>query len=357
MSKNLNLTNKTIWQQSCGNGDREYSQICLKHNVILNGPGFTGKLEKQNIKDLRSDGLTSKKVTDLNRFCFDMKDGDYVVLRLGKEKIFAFGIVVGDYEWNDIFSDVDGWDLQHVRRVCWLWSSEQPKEFRNNEIKWGDTTQIMDSPVIRQWIDSLNLEEPSADKIALAELPQEDSDDVPSIESISEFLYDKGMSNNSIVALVNVIDDLHMIAKWYQKQDQPSEFETEAYLIIPLLRALGWTPQKMAIEWNHVDISLFDKLPRNDENLIAVVEAKKKNNSCLTAYSQAERYSQNKTNCNRLVVTDGLRYGVFIKDIDTYQLFAYMNLTEFKSQYHIYDCAGIEEALWAMSPDWHRTDI
>ena len=80
-----------------------------------------------------------------------------------------------------------------------------------------------------------------------------------------------------------MIDELVRIAKWYQKDNQkdnnPSEFETVAYLAVPLLRALGWTPQKMAIEWNNVDIALFNQLPREDKNLNVVVEAKKKGNS------------------------------------------------------------------------------
>ena len=87
---------------------------------------------------------------------------------------------------------------------------------------------------------------------------------------------------------------------------------------------------------------------------MADVEAKRKGNSCLTAFSQAERYSQNKKNCNRLVVTDGLRYGVFIKNQEGfYKLHAYMNLTEFKNEYVVYECHGINEALWAMTPDWN----
>src|SRR5216684_1647323 len=43
----------------------------------------------------------------------------------------------------------------------------------------------------------------------------------------------------------------------------------------------GWTPQKMSVEWNQVDVALFSELPRNDEHLHVVVEAKKMDNSCL----------------------------------------------------------------------------
>jgi len=145
-----------------------------------------------------------------------------------------------------------------------------------------------------------------------------------------------------------------MIAKWYHKERDPSEFETEAYLVVPLLRALGWTPQKMALEWNKVDIALFDRLPRDNANLIAVVEAKKKGTSCLTAMSQAQRYASAMENCTRLIVTDGLRYGVFIKERGSvdYLLHAYMNLTDYRREYPVYSCKGVCEALWAMTPDW-----
>lgn len=108
----------------------------------------------------------------------------------------------------------------------------------------------------------------------------------------------------------------------------------------------------MELEWNHVDIALFNKLPRSDRNLMAVVEAKKKDNSCLTAYSQAYEYTKDRLSCNRLIVSDGLRYGVYIKKDDDYLLPAYMNLTNFKSDYPIYKCRGICEALWAMTPEW-----
>jgi predicted Mrr-cat superfamily restriction endonuclease len=59
-----------------------------------------------------------------------MADGDLVVLRVGTAKVAAVGQVVGNYEWHDGFGDVDGWNLQHVRRVRWLWKNPvSPKAF------------------------------------------------------------------------------------------------------------------------------------------------------------------------------------------------------------------------------------
>lgn len=345
---------RTYWQQGGGDGDRVYCDICFKYSVILNGPGYAGELTDEVEKKMISEKISSRKISDLRRFCYDMKDGDIVVLRVGTKEIHGVGIIVGDYEWNNIFSDVDGWDMQHCRRVHWLWKAEgniNPRTFPVYTLKQGDTTQKLDSQEVENWIHGLGLNFNIKELLPI--LPN-DNDIETNIEDISDYLYEKGVAGNSIKTLLDVIDDLHMIAKWYKRTPAPSEFETEAYLIIPLLRALGWTPQKMAVEWNRVDIALFDKLPREDGNLIAVVEAKRKGNSCLTAFSQAEEYSKNKIRCNRLIVTDGIRYGIFTKDGDQYKRHAYMNLTEFKEKYEIYECAGIKEALWAMTPDWYK---
>ena len=99
-------------------------------------------------------------------------------------------------------------------------------------------------------------------------------------------------------------------------------------------------------------MALFDQLPREDQNLAVVVEAKKKDNSCLTAQSQAQRYADGKHKCLRLIVTDGLRYGVYVKDEETYILKAYFNLTELREAYPIYDCGGVKQALTMMTPEW-----
>lgn len=156
------------------------------------------------------------------------------------------------------------------------------------------------------------------------------------------------------------IDELVRIAKWYERADldrRPAEHETVAYLVVPLLRALGWTPQRMGIEWNKVDVALFGRLPRSSENLLAVVEAKRRGDSCLSARSQAEDYitKTGASACRRLVVTDGSRYGVYVRDGDrgfSAQPTAYLNLARMMHAYPIFGCKGAAEALLRMSADW-----
>ena len=157
-------------------------------------------------------------------------------------------------------------------------------------------------------------------------------------------------------ATIDEIDELVRIARWYQITANPSEFETIAYLVVPLLRTLGWTPQKMAIEWKKIDVALFSKLPRGEENLSVVVEAKPKDWSCLTAKSQAQNYVEQvgMASCKRLIVTDGLRYGVYLRKDGVFESnpTAYLNLTNLRLKYPILHCSGAKEALLMMSADW-----
>ena len=341
------MSERKYWQQAAGDNDRDYADICLKWDVVLNGPGYAGKWP-QCVQKLKNDGRSSRKMTDLRRFSKDMKDGDIVVLRSGTAKVRGVGVIIGNYEWKELFSDVDGWNLQHVRRVKWLWKGLE--KFKTYTLKQGDTTQELDSDEVLQWIESLNLDFKS--KHVPIDLPEE-KDYRIQFNAVSEYLFDQGISSNSIEILSKEIDELTRIAKWYQRSDDsPSEFETVAYLAVPLLRALGWTPQKMAIEWNNVDVALFSQLPRSDEGLSVIVEAKKKDNSCLTAFLQAKTYADGKENCQRLIVTDGLRYGVYLKREELFVLYAYFNITELKSAYPIYECYGVKEALKVMAPEW-----
>jgi len=346
----MNIENTEIWQQASGNKNRDYAQLCLDWDVVLNGPGYAGKWP-ECIDLLKKDKACSeRKLTDVRRFCSTINSGDIIVLRSGTNSVRGVGRVIGEYAWMDSFSDVDGWDLQHVRRVQWLWKGDQ--HFDTYDLKLGDTTQKLTSQPVKEWLRNLDISDP-VNPQELQELPEANGRNVTQQE-IAEYLFEKGVSSNSIECLMQEFGELLRIAKWYSGNAHPSEFETEAYLIIPILRALGWTPQKMAIEWHHVDIALFDNLPRKDENLSVVVEAKKKGNSCLTAQSQAQGYAQSRESCKRLFVSDGLRYGIYVKDEETrtYILKAYFNLLNLKEEYPIYKCFGIKDALMIMSPEW-----
>jgi len=353
----MDITGKVIWQQAAGDTDRNYSDLCLRWGVILNGPGYAGSWPDCG-KLLRSDDWSSRKVTDLKRFAEEMKDGDLVVLRIGTSTVLGVGQIVGSYEWRDEFGDVDGWDLQHIRRVRWMWTGrDNPKTFETYALKQGDTTQKLNDGPVTDWLSTLSISDDALSR-PIIDLPGQSKSTDITVTEISEFLFDRGVASASITALLSEIGELTRIAKWYKRsKSNPSEHETVAYLVVPLLRALGWTPQRMAVEWNYVDVALFERLPRSDETLRVVVEAKKMNNSCLSAMSQAMSYSDGKAACHRLIVTDGLRYGVYTRNkLEAFRLYAYMNLTRLRHDYPIYECNGAEEALLAMAPEWNSSE-
>jgi len=349
----MDTSGKTIWQQAAGDNDRNYVDLCLKWNVILNGPGYAGPWP--GCKDiLLADGISLRKIADIRRFSEEMQPGDLVVLRLGTASAYGVGQVVGPYTWSDEFGDVDGWRLEHVRRVRWLWHSiEAPKVFDNYAMNLGDTTQRLPlDGAVANWLDELDVPK-EAWTCALASLHDSVVKSEITVERISSFLFDYGVASASITALLGEIGELTRIANWYQRSSMPSEHETVAYLVVPLLRALGWTPQRMAVEWNRVDVALFERLPRADESLRVVVEAKKMSNSCLSAKSQAMSYAQLRPQCHRLIVTDGMRYGVYVRSAaEPFKLHAYMNLARLRGEYPVYGCGGAEDALLAMAPEW-----
>ena len=271
------------------------------------------------------------------------------------------GRVEGDPIWLDDFGDIDGWDIQFVRRVRWLWKAAngQPKQFEPYALKFGDTVQKLrrEGPVY-EWL----LETPEQD-MGMPELLAsfcEPEERVPEIDldSVAEYLFDEGIAAGAINNLTANMRGLQQIASWYGRtQTKPSEAETLTYLVVPLLRTLGWTPQRMAVEWEKIDIALFERLPRNDDNLAVVVEVKKFGKSCLTAASQASQYAleQHRDKCRRLIVTDGIRYGVYLKTGDNSfpdTPAAYMSLDRMVTDYPAVGCKGTPEALKLLAADW-----
>jgi len=355
----MDITGSKIWQIAAGDTNRNYADLCLDWDVVLNGPGMEGPWPDCQDALLNKLKLTSKKISDIQRFAEDVKDGDLVVLRMGTTDVFGIGFIVGDYLYNEEFGDIDGWNLEHLRRVRWVWDYRKhqgtPQHFKTYSLKWGDTVQRLNAPAVENWIKSISISSAALNR-PMVELPQSSRD--ISIKKISEYLFDKGISSAAISNVAEQLDELVRIATWYERTNTyPSEIETIAYLVIPLLRALGWIPQKMGVEWNNVDIALFKALPRVDKNLSVVLEAKRKSFSCLTAQLLAQSYAtqSNRGTCKRLIVTDGIRYGVYCRNGGKFQDHpeAYLNITRLREDYPLLKCKGAKDAFLYLSADWN----
>ncbi|WP_194192228.1 hypothetical protein [Clostridium chrysemydis] len=117
------------WQISAGDGSVDLSDIFIKLNVALQGPGDYGDYFDNRIlyKDLGTSGKVVKT------FAEDVKIGDRLILKRKKlntedtSEIVAVGEVLGPYRYEPVFSDVEleGLGLQHCRRVKWYVPKEE----------------------------------------------------------------------------------------------------------------------------------------------------------------------------------------------------------------------------------------
>ena len=332
----MDIKNKTIWQHAAGDWGHSHEDLCLKYDVILTG-------------ETRSITIFKDK----------MQEGDIVVLKLGRSTVCGVG-VTGQYEHFEVFDDIDGWWLGHTRRVQWLWR-EKPYNFQGLPLVVATTARLYNTDVI-QWLGDLGL---TVDEHEYKHADLPDLGDKVTSDAIATYLFNKGIASDSIRNLLDPNGGFLQIAKWYDEwewNDRPSEHETVSHLVVPLLRILGWTPQRMALEWNRIDVALFSRLPRNDNDLAVVLEAKKVREPCLSwAKEQAMEYVKKHSlaNCLRVIVTDGLRYGVFTRNQNgEFNLYAYLNLRNLRTNYAIYDCyaidgcKGAKEAIFAMTPEW-----
>lgn len=353
----MNIEGITVWQHAAGDWGHEHVDTCLEWEAILIGPG--DRLWAETERDHQRDEVVA--------FCEKMQSGDIVVLKMGRREIYGVGYIAG-YEWCDEFNDVDGWNLGHTRRVRWVWTykenNNKVKKFNGLPLARSTTCRVHQATILN-WLRNLDAVDHDPD-YAYRELPEEQKN--VTREDIAKYLFDMGIASDSIRNLLDQHGEFLRIANWYNEhwKEWPSEHETVSHLVVPLLRILGWTPPRMALEWKmegkreRMDLALFTGLQPDTEearvvnNLGVVVEAKSLFTSCLSwAVDQAEGYAQNIENCRRLIVTDGLRYGVFTRrEGEEFALFAYLNLIRLRSNYPVYNCKGAKEAIFAMTPEW-----
>ncbi len=154
----MNIEGKTIWQVAAGNGSStHYADKCLAQGVIVVGPGHCGAWPHCE-PCLRQDGVSSRRIGIVKRFAETMKSGDIVVLRVGTQHVYGVGELVGGYSWSNDFGNMDGWDLQHFRRVRWLRHQDgAPKTFPVYALKLGNSVQRLISSEVRQWLEALEI--------------------------------------------------------------------------------------------------------------------------------------------------------------------------------------------------------
>jgi hypothetical protein len=81
-------------------------------------------------------------------------------------------------------------------------------------------------------------------------------------------------------------------------------------------RLLGWVEKQIRIEWEHRDVVLFASphTQKGKDELLILIETKRPGDGLGDAPErQAADYAKKNLTCDRLVVTDGIRYKMFTK--------------------------------------------
>jgi hypothetical protein len=343
----MELKGKTLWQVGAGDTERSYGDICIRCDVMIAGPGDPGVYEESryaHLSDIRH---------SLRRFCKEARRGDIVLLRLGTGGLLAVGEVADDVaEWLETFADVDGWDLQHARRVRWFPNTERtfPPRTLGGQVR---TFAAVNVEAVRAWVEKLEIPESERTR-ELRPLPA--SGTSLHEAELGRRLFIEGLPSEHVDKLMATFSSLQRVASWYWNETKrpagrPSEQETICYLVIPLLLSLGWSQQTAAVQWNWVDVALFDGMPPTRASLACVVEAKPLGRSVFSPVGQARNYAlqPGQERCDRLIVTDGIRYALHRRSGGDFALKAYLNILKMRDCYPVLSCGGAVDAVIGMA--------
>jgi len=343
----MDIKNKNLWQVGAGDTERSYGELCIEFDVMAIGPGDPGPFDEGKysyLGDIKN---------SIRRFYREAQRDDTVLLRLGTGQILAVGVIVDDKPtWMEEFGDIDGWDLQHVRRVRWFPDTKKdfPAKTLGGQVRTFANVSV---PAVRNWVEQLKISKEACER-PLATLPETSA--FLNDEELGHQLFLEGLPSEYIDNMTSVLKSIRRVATWYWNKEKrpkgrPSEHETVSYLVMPLLFALGWSHQTAAIEWNGIDIALFERMPPEDVTLTCVVEAKSLDKSVFSPLGQAKNYASGngRDYCKRLVVTDGIRYTYFKREKADFELHAYLNILRMRKQYPLYKCGGAVEAVIGMA--------
>lgn len=307
-----------VWQIAAGEKDRNYIDLFLNYDVMFMGPGRFGSYDKNIYESLEKDKTIGRGIArQLRQFCTEVRDNDIVLLRLGAQAK-AIGLIkpakptaMRGYIWEPTFDDVFGWDLQHARRVVWQHhlTDELQKIQKNRRLFYyrGSTFSKVHKRLEGQ-LQNLFKQCKSRDLKPLPSLPKP-----LTLEDLGTELFSKGLPNEDVDKFMLAIQRQKRLMKWYGKNGKqckrPSEHEVVAHMILPLLLALGWSEQLLAVEWRKVDLAAFGCTPTVPTNCCLVCEAKGYGHGLQNIFTQATTYVKKLglDNCKKILLTEGAR--------------------------------------------------
>jgi len=344
MIMKLNIEGKSIWQIGSGDSSRDYSNVFLDFGVALVGPGDPGdgrNPETENYYKANPD------IKNWGKILSQVKKGNWIVLRSGQRIIKAVGEVTSDYDYSEIFRDTDGWDLQHFVKVDWY----LPKK----EISFDKSVLVRST--LTGCYNKLVLERIKSEEFekhpAIADLKKLIVPKEITIDDISQSLIDFGVRIQDAENIASTIERIIKLTNWYhQKDPYVLEHEIRTFLVVPLLISLGWSEQKLKIEYNKIDVAVFKKpfegKYKTDPQII--IETKRFHDGLSFTDEQAKQYSKDYPTCKMLITTNGFRYKIFEKQNDKFIETAYLFLSKLREHHFLNPkIGGAVKALLKMS--------
>jgi hypothetical protein len=157
-------------------------------------------------------------------------------------------------------------------------------------------------------------------------------------EDLIDCLIDNGLRPGDAETVIQTIWRIRRLGRWYEKHGKDlSEHEIRTFLIVPILLALGWSEQKIKIEWKNTDLSFFSRIYNRGDEPCMILESKRMGEGLGYAERQVQRYANDMPGCKRLIVSDGIRYYLYLKQGENCNfqedLKAYMNLLRLKDRH------------------------
>lgn len=309
------------FQLMSGDASRDFSRVMFDFGVAIVGPGDHGPVPEK--KDFYIEiGQWSKF-----SWLYEAAPGDRVVMHSGQSYVQAVGEIVEKegsvYQYSNCFEDIDGWDLQHFCYMSW----------RKVEIKLDGKTlsratvqRLHDNSVISKIDEAWE----TADRILPQYSLKDPGSEQFSYEILENELISSGLRIEDAENTLQTLLRVEKLSKWYLSKGSrfpSSEHEIRSFLVIPVLYALGWSYQRMAVEFNHLDIALFPDSNRDFPEII--IETKSMWTGSVYGINQVKRYLDEKRKLLKkvksIIITDGLTYWLY--KIDNLEVpYAYMSL-------------------------------
>jgi hypothetical protein len=179
------------------------------------------------------------------------------------------------------------------------------------------------------------------------------------LTELGQLLFSHGLRNESVDRVLAAIERQRRMVGWYNEHggpsDRPTEHEVVAHMILPLMLALGWSEQLVAVEWHKIDLTCFLGSPTTKGTCVLVCEAKRRGHGLSRVLPQAAKYVKNLqlTKTRRILLANDQRLYVYDRAEDGSwpdSATGYLNIQAIRVQYLAPPRANAVDTIMALTP-------